>query len=572
MAVQINGQLYEDGTKHMYNPSTGSYVVVAPGQSTSGLTENRQDTYVDPNVNSMAHSGISQDNFSKWFANYSQTPESKSYGNTPMNYQSGNLVPVTQQAYTPQITQAQQQKNDLLAEIEKATAARKASRSAALKGVLDKTNSNLALEKGKVGTDYYDARNKESVSAQMRAKRIGEIMASNGYSEGYQGQAELANKVGYQGNIGLLKRQEQSAYDDIAKRGTDAQTEYNSGLAQAEADADTWQAEQRLAELGTLRNYAREDERNAVLDSRYNNETAYNRSRDTILDNRYNQEYADSRTDKQYDRNYQAGRDTVLDKRYNDETTYRQEQDRIDNEFRQGQFNWQKEQAELDRDWQKGQFDYQKARDLVSDERYKTEWKQKLDEWTFNKSKDQWMAQLQQNQFNYQKSRDTLLNQRYDKEWLQKMDEWAWSKSENNPQVKAQILENQIKDLQLENLPEELKLQLEQLRKEVAQIGVKKPVSQLEIDTQQTELDIKKQELQNLKDGKSKSGKVNTPSGGWTEQSIASYKQKAYNTIINDPYRTSTSAPTDQEISNLLTSWGVPLQATGGTTAPPLQW
>jgi hypothetical protein len=173
---------------------------------------------------------------------------------------------------------------DMLSEINKTKNARISSRKAALGSLRDKTLSNLTAERTGVKGQYYDARNQESSSAQIRAKKLEELMAAKGYGAGTQAQNELMGNVSLQNTLGGLKRQEQSAYDDIAKRGTDAETEYQTGLVQADADAETTASQARLAELGQQRDYSRQDE-----------QTDYERSRQDLLDTRYDQENADAK-------------------------------------------------------------------------------------------------------------------------------------------------------------------------------------------------------------------------------------------------------------------------------------
>jgi hypothetical protein len=198
--------------------------------------------------------------------------------------------------YTPSKTSSngssslnsQSSEYDIMSEINRAKNSRISSRKSALQGLRDKTLSSLAGEKTGVKQQYYDEKNNESSSAQLRAKKIGELMASKGYSDGSQAQNELTNNVALQGNLGSLNRQEQYAYDDIAKRGTDAETAYQSGLTQAEADAETTAIEQRLAELGTQRDYGRQDE-----------QTNYERGQDALLNTRYGQERTDAALEKE---------------------------------------------------------------------------------------------------------------------------------------------------------------------------------------------------------------------------------------------------------------------------------
>jgi hypothetical protein len=169
--------------------------------------------------------------------------------------------------------------NDMLDEINRLRKQRVSSRKAALGGLYNKTLTGLATEKTNVKGQYYDAKNQESSSAQIRAKKLEELMAAKGYGAGTQAQNELMGNVSLQNTLGGLKRQEQSAYDDIAKRGTDAETEYQTGLVQADADAETTASQARLAELGQQRDYSRQDE-----------QTDYERSRQDLLDTRYDQE------------------------------------------------------------------------------------------------------------------------------------------------------------------------------------------------------------------------------------------------------------------------------------------
>jgi hypothetical protein len=204
---------------------------------------------------------------------------------------------------------------DILDQIERVKNNRIKARQAALLGLRDKTKTGLESERKTIAPQYYGLRNQESSASQLRAKKLSDMMAEKGYSEGMQGQQQIASNVALQGNLGTLKRQEQGAYDDIERRKTEADIAYESGLTQAEADADTTAAEQRLAELATLRNYGREDTQNAQqlalqqagltglyngqetlaarqqnLDNLYRSQVFdYNKSRDTVADTQWQQ-------------------------------------------------------------------------------------------------------------------------------------------------------------------------------------------------------------------------------------------------------------------------------------------
>lgn len=104
---------------------------------------------------------------------------------------------------------------------------------------------------------------------------------------------------------------------------------------------------------------------------------------------------------------------------------------------------------------------------------------------------------FRRDQFNYGKSRDAISDQRYD-------DEIAWSRSEDNPAVRSQILANGIAELELKNLPEFQRLQLQQLKKEIANIGRSSGGggrSPLQIEMDNIKLEKAKLELQKMQGG-----------------------------------------------------------------------
>lgn len=83
--------------------------------------------------------------------------------------------------------------------------------------------------------------------------------------------------------------------------------------------------------LGNLQNQLREDERQEVLDKRYDSEQAYRKGRDSISDNRYVEDRAykvnrDNIVDDRYDadRAYKVSRDEIGDKRYADSQVFKQ--------------------------------------------------------------------------------------------------------------------------------------------------------------------------------------------------------------------------------------------------------
>lgn len=77
--------------------------------------------------------------------------------------------------------------------------------------------------------------------------------------------------------------------------------------------------------------------------------------------------------------------------------------------------------------------------------------------------------------------------------------ETQWAKSNDNPAVKAQILANQIAQLELQNLPEQQRLEIQRMKSQIAQIGAVKPKSDYEVQMQRVALETAKEKLNQLK-------------------------------------------------------------------------
>ena len=74
-----------------------------------------------------------------------------------------------------------------------------------------------------------------------------------------------------------------------------------------------------------------------------------------------------------------------------------------------------------------------------------------------------------------------------------------WARSEANPAYRAQILANQISELELMNLPEVQRLQIQQLKRQIAQIGAVQPMSDYEKQMQNIKLDTARAELDKIR-------------------------------------------------------------------------
>lgn len=95
-------------------------------------------------------------------------------------------------------------------------------------------------------------------------------------------------------------------------------------------------------------------------------------------------------------------------------------------------------------------FNYQAGRDNVADQRYNQQW-------------------------NYNVGRDKIGDQRYE-------EEQAWSRNANNPAVQAQILSNKIATLELQNLPEQQKLEIKQIKQRLAAGEIDLQIAKKQLD------------------------------------------------------------------------------------------
>ncbi len=146
---------------------------------------------------------------------------------------------------------------------------------------------------------------------------------------------------------------------------------------------------------------------------------------------------------------------------------------------------------------------------------------------------------FQNNQFQYKISKDA--QDRLDKltqvdtqnsQWQQTFDtneKWReyeakfqeqdalWNKNLENPAVQSQILankasllSNQLAELELKNYPQEQKLMLDKIKKEIARIGAQPTMTQYDIDYKKAQLDKIRAETEKIRSGSSDSGDPNT--------------------------------------------------------------
>lgn len=108
------------------------------------------------------------------------------------------------------------------------------------------------------------------------------------------------------------------------------------------------------------------------------------------------------------------------------------------------------------------------------------------------------LSQLNSQNSQWQQSFDADQKWRqYEANQAQRESEWA--RSESNPALRAQILANQMTELELQNLPEQQRLQLQQLRRQINQIGAVPYVDAVTKERQRVELEQAKVQLNQMK-------------------------------------------------------------------------
>ena len=114
----------------------------------------------------------------------------------------------------------------------------KASKIAALDKVRTGANSALDTEASTIAPQYYDKRNQAAAASDVGAENFVQYMASRGIKGSAGGMPEIYRNTALQGQIGALNQQEQAANNDIASRRSGIETNYQSDVAAANADAE----------------------------------------------------------------------------------------------------------------------------------------------------------------------------------------------------------------------------------------------------------------------------------------------------------------------------------------------
>lgn len=116
-----------------------------------------------------------------------------------------------------------------------------AQKKAALSSIESAYQQNVAaIDRAGEGLEetYQNARNQAAGASELAKRNFNEYAAANGLNSGTGGQAELARNVTLQGDLNSINTQEAQNKADLALQRTNAETEYNNAIAQAEASGD----------------------------------------------------------------------------------------------------------------------------------------------------------------------------------------------------------------------------------------------------------------------------------------------------------------------------------------------
>ncbi|AEY66593.1 hypothetical protein [Clostridium sp. BNL1100] len=140
----------------------------------------------------------------------------------------------------------------------------------------NQTLASLNTEKSAIQPQYYDAKQQVSANNQLQAKNFAEYLAQRGTTNnGSSAQAELNRNSQLQNNISDLNSEELQAYNDIAKRTTQAQQSYASDVNSAQAGIEA------TAMQNLMNEWQRQQAQNAE-NERFNKQFDYQKQQDAI--------------------------------------------------------------------------------------------------------------------------------------------------------------------------------------------------------------------------------------------------------------------------------------------------
>lgn len=146
-----------------------------------------------------------------------------------------------------------------------------------------------------INKEYEDAAKQAYLNYQKQQFALPGQLAASGLTGGASETANISLNNSYGSNISDINKEKASANKELDNSITDVYNQYNltAGeklIANSQSAIDAY-----LSLMGNAAEYDYQAKRDAISDSRYENETAYDRYRDTISDSRYEEETAYSR-------------------------------------------------------------------------------------------------------------------------------------------------------------------------------------------------------------------------------------------------------------------------------------
>ncbi len=160
--------------------------------------------------------------------------------NVPMSGGQGQKeTPVTQspeyQALADQLKQQQSDYSDYVRQLQEAARAKSL---AELEAAYKKNVNAIDAAKGQIAPQYTDARNQVAGQAAVSRKNWQETAAAMGLNSGAAGQSDIAMNLAKQNALAQLDRGESEDLAALELQRTQATTDYNSAIAQAQASGD----------------------------------------------------------------------------------------------------------------------------------------------------------------------------------------------------------------------------------------------------------------------------------------------------------------------------------------------
>lgn len=412
-----------------------------------------------------------------------------SYGmQAPATYTPQNTQPVVVQHQRPvqtvQPTQPIQQQPaqvnvDAQNYINKLIDMQKQARFADLAKSRDSALSNLNQEKATIQPMYYDKRNQVAAGAQQQARNFAEYMASRGgATSGTAAQATLMNNVATQGNLGGLRRQEAQDLAGIAQRTTDVNNAFTQDVTSANAGIEGDRLNLLLQDLYKAQARGDTQAQQAIQNALQTAQLTGNLNGERTVQG------------QQLDNNNAIAKANLTGQYQDPQTALAIQQ------MQRNSAAWfnatPEEQARLaDQNQQLGA-SIGATQDANGN-------------WVFPQGQQTLQAQaaeLQRQQVQQQLKSGDINNATAQFKLDQLQDP-------NSPVNQAAQLDLQIKQLQAQFLPQQQKLQLQQLQKQIAQIGAAPYQSEMDKQLDQVKLDTAKQQLELLKNSQPKSNTGN---------------------------------------------------------------